>query len=99
MSEIQRPHFQVKAKLTRCILPTGHRQFVAETFEERRKAIIRNCQEGDEYQADEYSDYDFESLRLLCRTISELLKWEPVSRVSAQQALSLIEWVDYRNET
>lgn len=48
---------------------------------------------------DEYSDYDFESLRVLSLTISALLKWEPSSRVSAQQALSHIEWVDYRNET
>lgn len=99
VSEIQRLYSQVKAKLTRYILPTGHRQSESGTFEERRRAIIRNCQEGDEYQVDEYSDYDFESLRLLPLTISALLKWEPASRASAQQALSLIEWVDYRNET
>lgn len=48
---------------------------------------------------DEYSDYDFESLRVLSLTISALLKWEPESRVSAQEALSRIEWVDYRNDT
>lgn len=80
-------------------MPTGHRQVMADTFEEKRRAIIRNCQEGDEYQEDEYSDYDFESLRLLPLTISALLKWEPASRVSARQALSLLKWVDFRNET
>lgn len=99
VSEIQRLYSQVKAKLTRYILTTGHRQSESGTFEERRRAIIRNCQEGDEYQVDEYSDYDFESLRLLPLSISALLKWEPASRASAQQAMSLIEWVDYRNET
>lgn len=78
---------------------TGHHQSEVDAFEERRKAIIRKCQEGNEYQVDEYSDYDFKSLRVLSLTISALLKWEPSSRVSAQQALSHIEWVDYRNET
>ncbi|KAL1873543.1 hypothetical protein Daus18300_003906 [Diaporthe australafricana] len=67
-------------------------------FEWRRNAIITKCQEGDDYEADEYSDYDFGSLQQLSLTISSLLKWEPESRVSAQQALSYIEWVDYRNE-
>ncbi|KAI7776387.1 hypothetical protein LA080_005419 [Diaporthe eres] len=72
---------------------------VNDKFEERRRAIIRKCQEEEGYQVDEYSDYDFESLRVLSLTISALLKWEPESRISAQQALSHIEWVDYRNET
>lgn len=57
------------------------------------------CQEGYDYQADEFSDYDFESLRVLSRTISTLLKWEPASRASVQEALSYVAWVDYRNET
>lgn len=80
-------------------MSAGYRQVPADTFEERRRAIIRNCQEGDEYQVDEYSDYDLESLGVLPPVISALLKWEPASRVSAQQALSLIQWVDHRNET
>lgn len=78
---------------------TGHGQKEVDRFEERREAIIRKCQEDDEYQVDEYSDYDFKSLRVLSLTISALLKWEPASRVSAQEALSHIEWLDYRNET
>lgn len=78
---------------------TGYRQRDVDTFEERRRAIMRRCQEGDDYQVDEYSDYDFESLRALSLTISALLKWEPQSRSSAQEALKHIEWVDYRNET
>ncbi|KAG6368291.1 hypothetical protein INS49_002496 [Diaporthe citri] len=77
----------------------GHHQRDVDTFEERRRTIIRKCQEEEEYQVDEYSDYDFKSLRVLSLTISALLKWEPSSRESAKQALSLIEWVDYRNET
>lgn len=48
---------------------------------------------------DEFLDYDFESLRVLSRLISTLLKWEPGSRASVQEALSLIGWIDYRNET
>lgn len=60
---------------------------------------MKKCQEGEEYEVDQYSDYDFESLRMLSLTIPALLKWEPADRVSAQQALSHIKWVDYRNET
>ncbi|KAJ0122612.1 Serine/threonine-protein kinase SKY1 [Diaporthe amygdali] len=76
----------------------GHDSEDKEAFEERRKAIVTECQKEDEYEADEYSDYDFESLQLLSPAITALLKWEPERRVSAQQALSFLEWVDYRNE-
>lgn len=81
-----------------CHIP-GHHEIQEETYEDRRRAIIRKCQEGYDYQADEFSDYDFESLRELSRTISTLLKWEPASRAPVQEALSYIAWVDYRNET
>jgi hypothetical protein len=70
-----------------------------ETYEERRRDIIRKCQEGTDYQEDEFSNYDFESLRVLSRTIAALLKWDPASRASAQEALACIGWVDYRWET
>lgn len=90
-------YLQAEAKLTGFRVSTGHRPRAADKFEERRRAIIRKCHEEDECQVDECSDHDFESLRAIPLAISALLKWEPESRVSAQQALSLIEWVDYRN--
>lgn len=95
--EIRTLYRQAEAKLTEFRVSIGHRSRAADTFEERRRAIIRKCHEEDEYQVDEYSDHDFESLRAIPLTISALLKWEPESRISAQQALSLIQWVDYRN--
>lgn len=99
VSVTQRLFFQVTLKLTKYGVSTGHRQRDGDTFEERRQLIIRKCQEDDEYQMDEYSDYDFKSLRELSLAISSLLKWEPGSRVSAREALSHMEWVDYRSET
>ncbi|KAH8788957.1 kinase-like domain-containing protein, partial [Diaporthe sp. PMI_573] len=67
-----------------------------EPYEERRRAIVRKSQGGYDYQVDEFSDYDLESLRVLSCTITTLLKWEPASRASAQEALAHIGWVDYR---
>lgn len=72
---------------------------IEESFEARRKTIISECQDGDNYTRDEYSDYDLQSLKVLLRPMLELLRYEPERRVSAQQAISYMEWVDYRNET
>jgi len=76
----------------------GVHQIHQEPYEERRRAILRKSQGGYDYQVDEFSDYDLESLRVLSCTITTLLKWEPASRASAQEALAHIGWVDYRNE-
>lgn len=87
---------QPTSKLTQYVL-SGCNKNEEDDFERRRHAIITQCQEREDYEADEDSNYDFESLKQLSLMISALLKWEPESRVSAQQALSYIEWVDYRS--
>ncbi|KUI62709.1 Serine/threonine-protein kinase SKY1 [Cytospora mali] len=69
-----------------------------EAFEERHKTIVSECQIEDEYQKDEYSDYDFQKLKCLVRTILDLLRYRPEHRISAQQAASYIDWTDHRNE-
>lgn len=72
-------------------------QRIEESLEIRRKRIISDCQDGEKYTKDEYSQYDFDRLKFLFRPMIELLRYEPEHRVSAQQALSYIDWIDYRN--
>lgn len=50
------------------------------------------------YQRDEYTDDDYEGLKCLLRVIVSLLRYEPDERVSVQEALSYIDWVDHRVE-
>lgn len=50
------------------------------------------------YEKDEYTDGDYEGLKCLLRTMVGLLRYEPDKRVSVQEALSYIDWVDHRAE-
>lgn len=104
-SEFNIPSYIVPLKSTACFYRTlrflagiiPHKR-IEESFEARRKTIIAECQDADKYTRDEYSDYDVQSLKVLLRPMMELLRYEPEHRVSVQQAISYIEWVDYRNE-
>ncbi|KFZ05810.1 hypothetical protein V501_07999 [Pseudogymnoascus sp. VKM F-4519 (FW-2642)] len=72
---------------------------ITDTFEPRRQAIIQGCEEVEMvYQRDEYTDDDYEGLKCLLRVIVSLLRYEPDERVSVQEALSYIDWVDHRVE-
>jgi hypothetical protein len=50
------------------------------------------------YQKDEHTDYDYEGLKCLLQTMIGLLRYKPEEQALAQEALSLIDWVDHRAE-
>lgn len=50
------------------------------------------------YRRDEYTDDDYEGLKCLLRTMLGLLRYQPEERISVQQALSYIDWIDHRVE-
>lgn len=72
---------------------------ISDTFEPRREAIIKQCNEVEiVYQGDEYTDEDYEGLRCLRQVIVGLLQHEPDKRISIREALSYIDWADHRAE-
>ncbi|OBT65037.1 hypothetical protein VE03_05250 [Pseudogymnoascus sp. 23342-1-I1] len=74
-------------------------QLITDTFEPRRLAIIKQCEEKHMvYWRDDYTDVDYEGLKCLLRPMIELLRYEPHKRVSLREALSYIDWVDHRVE-
>ncbi|KFY86618.1 hypothetical protein V500_07511 [Pseudogymnoascus sp. VKM F-4518 (FW-2643)] len=77
----------------------GGEQLITNTFEPRRQAIIQQCEEVEMvYQRDEYTDDDYEGLKCLLRVMLGLLRYEPGERISVEEALSYIDWIDHRAE-
>ena len=75
-------------------------ELICDTFEPRRKAIIGEFTSGDEKydDPDEHTEYDFEALKSLQRTILALLRYEPKDRATVKDAMEMIEWIDHRRE-
>ncbi|KAI3396802.1 hypothetical protein diail_11702 [Diaporthe ilicicola] len=79
---------------------TGESELICDTFEPRRQTIIAEFTSGDEKydEPDEHTDFDFEALKSLQRTIMALLQYQPSDRVTVKDAMEMIEWVDNRRE-
>lgn len=61
---------------------------------------MQQCEEMEMvYEKYEYTDYDYEGLKCLLQTLVGLLQYKPDERISIQEAMSYIDWIDHRAET
>ncbi|CAK7228718.1 hypothetical protein SEUCBS140593_007006 [Sporothrix eucalyptigena] len=74
-------------------------ELLQDTFEPRRQEIVRQWHTDLQgYELDEHFGYDLETLKCLLRPIQGLMQHEPEKRISLQEAMSCIEWTDYRKQ-
>lgn len=73
-------------------------ELITDTFETRRQALISTYENSDDYEKDEHTDYDFESLSQLLQPMQGLLRYEPEARITPAQASAMVEWQDHRRE-
>ncbi|KAK7427883.1 hypothetical protein QQZ08_005656 [Neonectria magnoliae] len=71
---------------------------LVENFEPRREAIIAYAEKDESYEKNEHREYDYQALRCLLHLMRGLMEHEPDKRLSTQEAIRSISWIDHWNK-
>lgn len=71
---------------------------LSQSFEPRRQKIISITESNDEIEKADCTEEDYEALRCLLSVMEGLMQHEPENRISAEEAVAKIHWVDHWRE-
>jgi hypothetical protein len=73
-------------------------EHLVDSFEARRETIIANTEKSERYEKSEYTEDDYQALRCLLHIMRGLMEHEPDKRLSIQEAIRSVSWVDHWRE-